>query len=881
MMFILPIFRKQLVCFLFLLLSVNVHGQTIKGKITDQQGKPIEYATIYIDEIKTGTITSESGEFIISLQPGTYTCIIQHLSYKTINKTIEIPQESILKIQMETKDILLREVTISSKEEDRAYSIIRKTVAKSPYYQRQLLKYTATYYGKGSVKVKDVPRLIGKVIEKEAQIKKGDVYTQESISEVTVTPQRTEQKVLSERSSYPKSLGVDGVSSFGYYNIYRDNTDFVSPVTKSGLSVYRYQWLYSYKDNELLIHHIKVIPRSNNFYTFSGYIDIIDGSWHVYNFDLSGSMDMGIAKMKFNIKENFVPVEDNVWMPGSLYEVFDVTAMRCNFIMSMTSSIRYKNYEVNPVLNSPNPAAEVIPMTSTPRKEPIISKKSEKLTKEITEITEKEKLTTRDAIKLVDLYEAKNKEDLKNNPINDSINSLELQKRYFVTKDSNASVYDTVLWDNYRTIPLSEEEITGFEQKQVKDSILDEKDKEREAKASKKKSLNLFKKKQFSMGIDWLKSTLGFNTVEGFNIGVNLYANKRFKDSVTSLNNTVNFGYGFASKHFFFDVSSKWSYNPKRFASLEVFGGKHTGDFKLEEQNGKQFTNTLSSLFFRDNLIHYYDRTFAGVKHKIEVFNGFQTTVGLSYEQQLPLENRSDYSFFFGKKREYRSNIPDNQYLAANPDFVSAHTMFLLDISLSYTPKMFYRFSENKKVKYYVRSKYPTFTLSWRKAINKVFGSNSDFDYLELNIAQTVDLILLKNLKYNLSTGFFPQTKDIHFSQYKHFQTNNFWVVFNPFYGAFNTMPSYRYSSNEWFVAGHLKFEAPYLMLKFIPGFNKTLITENLHLSFLSNPLTKGYVEVGYSLSKIYFLGNIGVFVGFDEFKDVYWSIRAGFSLFE
>ncbi len=875
------ILKKKFIFLLILLFSINVYAQILKGKITDVQGNPIEYATVYISEIQMGCVTSESGEFIISLKQGSYTCIIQHLSYQTVNKTVQFPQQSYLEIKMEPKAILLREVNIGSEDEDRAYAIIRKTVAKSPYYEKQLLKYTSTFYAKGTLKIKDIPKLAGKFIEKEAQIRKGDTYTEESISEVVVTPEKNIQKVISKRSSYPESFQI-GSSSFGYYNIYKNvNEEFISPVTKRGLSVYRYKWEYSYLDNELLIHHIKVIPRNSNPFTFSGYIDIIDGTWHVYNFDFRGSIDLGIGKANFSIKENFVPVENNVWMPGSLHEVFDAKAMGFGGVMSLTYSIRYKDYEVNPAINSPNPAAEVLPSIPTPEKKPVVSKKSEKLTREITEIIEKEKLSTRDAVKLVDLVEAKNKEDLKNNPRNDSINPLELQRRFFKTIDSNASNYDSVHWANYRTIPLSEEETFSFVQKQIKDSILEERNKEKEELLSQKKNLNLFKSKTFNMGIDWLNSVLAFNTVEGFKIGANVYANKRFKDSVTSLNNEVNFGYAFKAKHFFFDVSSKWNYNPKRFASLEIFGGKQTVDFKQKLQNGKYFVNSISSLFFRENLIQYYDRIFVGIKHEIEIFNGFQTSAGLSYEQQRPLDNRSDYSFFFRKKREYNSNIPDNEYLASNADYVSFHSTFLLDISISYTPKMFYLYYRNGKIKQYIKSKYPTFTLTWKKAISNVFGSNSQFDYLELNIAQNIDFGFLKTLKYSVSTGFFPHAKSIHFSNFKHFESNNFWVVFNQLSGAFNTMYNYRYSTNEWFASGNIKYETPYLVLKYIPGFNKTLITENLHLSILSNPLTKGYVEVGYSLAKIYFIGNIGFFVGFDEFKDVYWSIRVGFSLFD
>jgi len=866
---------KNALFLLFLLFCGNNFAQSLKGKVVDNQGNPIEYATIYISENKAGSTTSESGEFILPLKPGKYTLIVRHLSYQTITKTIEIPQTLFLEIKMEPKAIILKDVKVSAKDEDKAYRIIRNTVAKSPYYQKQLVSYKAIFYAKGTMKIKDTPRLVGKLIEKETQIRKGDVYTEESVSEVVVSPDRTEQRVISKRSSYPESLHFDAMSFYNY-NIYRsDNDNFISPVTKQGLSVYRYQLEYSYRDNDLLIYHIKVIPRNNTPFTFSGYIDIIDGSWHVYNFNFSGNVDLGIAKALFTIKQNYVPIENNVWMPGSYYTTFDIKAMGFNIILSTSYSTRYKDYTVNSLLFSPNPAAEV--PTPTPEKKPIVSKKSEKLTKEITEIMSKEDLKTRDAIKLVDLIEAKNKEDAKNNPKNDSVNPLEIQRRFFLTVDSNASNYDSTHWENYRTIPLSEEEVNSFEQRQINDSILEEKKKE---KLSQKRNSDTTKKKNKTLlyGVSPMKSVLAFNTVDGFKAGIHVYANKRFKDSVTTLNNGITVGYAFAAKHFFLDASLQWNYNRKRFASLELFGGKQSVDFNKERSGGNFIMSrgTINTLFFRKNLIQYYDRTYAGLRHKIEAFNGFQTLVGLSYEQQYPLDNRSDYSFFFRRTRNYKPNIPDNEYVINNIDYLSAQNAFLIDISVSYTPKMFYRYSKNRKIKHNIRSKFPTFTLSWKKGINNVFNCNSNFDYLEFNIAQNIDLKLFQTFQYSFSAGFFPNTKNIHFSDFKHFQTNDFWVVFNQFYGSFNTLSNYKYSTNEWFISAHAQYETPYLMLKFLPGLNKTLITENLYLSFLTNSLTKNYIEIGYSLSKIYMFGNIGFFVGFDEFKFANCSIRIG-----
>jgi len=138
---------------------------------------------------------------------------------------------------------------------------------------------------------------------------------------------------------------------------------------------------------------------------------------------------------------------------------------------------------------------------------------------------------------------------------------------------------------------------------------------------------------------------------------------------------------------------------------------------------------------------------------------------------------------------------------------------------------------------------------------------------------------MFKSLQYQLSAGVFTNTKNIHFSQFKHFQSNNFFLAFHPNFGVFHTIPHYKYSTNEWFVSGYLKYETLYLVLKYIPGLNKTLITENLYLSFLSNPLTKNYLEVGYSLSNIFFISNIGVFVGFNEFKYAGWNVKVGFTL--
>jgi len=42
---------------------------------------------------------------------------------------------------------------------------------------------------------------------------------------------------------------------------------------------------------------------------------------------------------------------------------------------------------------------------------------------------------------------------------------------------------------------------------------------------------------------------------------------------------------------------------------------------------------------------------------------------------------------------------------------------------------------------------------------------------------------------------------------------------------------------------------------------------ENLSLSYLGSRFHPNYTEIGYSISEIFFLGEVGVYFGFDDIK--------------
>jgi hypothetical protein len=77
----------------------------------------------------------------------------------------------------------------------------------------------------------------------------------------------------------------------------------------------------------------------------------------------------------------------------------------------------------------------------------------------------------------------------------------------------------------------------------------------------------------------------------------------------------------------------------------------------------------------------------------------------------------------------------------------------------------------------------------------------------------------------------------------------------------------YSMSTPEFFGELHMKYTTPYLLLKLLPLLSNTLIRENLSLSWLGSRYRSNYTEIGYSISEFLFVGEIGIYFGFDDIK--------------
>jgi outer membrane receptor for ferrienterochelin and colicins len=96
---------KYIVFICFLFISTFALGQTIRGKITTENGDEIPYANVYLKKTKIGTSSNNNGFYELNKIPkDRYTLLISSIGYKT--KAIEITVTSNKKI---TRNITLLE----------------------------------------------------------------------------------------------------------------------------------------------------------------------------------------------------------------------------------------------------------------------------------------------------------------------------------------------------------------------------------------------------------------------------------------------------------------------------------------------------------------------------------------------------------------------------------------------------------------------------------------------------------------------------------------------------------------------------------------------------------------------------------------------------
>ena len=98
------------IAFMFML-PLGLMAQTIKGKVTDTSGSALPYMNVLVQGTSTGTTTSDSGEFSLTVKSLPVTIVVSSIGFKT--KEVTVTTNSFLTIAIEEGDESLGEIIVT------------------------------------------------------------------------------------------------------------------------------------------------------------------------------------------------------------------------------------------------------------------------------------------------------------------------------------------------------------------------------------------------------------------------------------------------------------------------------------------------------------------------------------------------------------------------------------------------------------------------------------------------------------------------------------------------------------------------------------------------------------------------------------------------
>lgn len=882
-----------------LLTSLFVSAQVLKGKITNASGEPIPYATIYIQELRQGTSANSRGDYEIKLPSGKYMVTYQSMGYAPQYFNLAVSGQDILKnVTLTMQYYQIPEVRISATGEDPAYGIMRKAIGMAPYYLNCISHYKSEVYLKGNLEMQKIPKIIKLAIKKaekeegneQMKFKEGDVYLMESYNEVEFTaPDKYVKKVISFNSTFPdteeKVSPMDFINASFYSPKVGDIA--ISPLSPQAFQYYRFKYLGATLQGNNTINKIQVIPKVKSQNLVDGIIYIVEDLWCIHSLDLSLNNILGNIEMQ----EIYIPVKDEIWMPVTYKFKIDFSMLGIKAVIGYGSSIKYLDVALNASLHKPESiSANYYARNEAPAQKDIpVSKNQEKIQK----ILDKDEMKNADMIKLAKLMEKESEEALP-----DSVkNNLEIKNNTKTSVEKDAGKKDSVYWAEIRPIPLTGPELQSIIRR---DSIK----KETSLQAAKSDTLpkpQVKKKSKFAkmagniaFGHTWSDTTghrfnfgglinlksLSFNTVDGFTYGTDLRLSKGWKNN-KALSIAPEVRWAFSREKLMWKMNGTYSFNPMKQRQIFFRSGNTSRDIS-DGGSINPFLNSVTSLFFKDNYLKLYQSAFLTTGYRTEIVNGLRFEISAGYENRKVLSNTTGFTIIKNSKA-YTANVPDNEYLKAGSNPINAlrdQKHFEIVTNVTFTPRQ--KYSIYNKTKVYRGSEWPAFSLTWKHGINEfseLADKYKDFDLIRVDVAAGHDIGLTGHLTWRVSSGGFLNNRYLTWYDFVHFNAQPLPVLIDNYQDAFRLPAYYSLATPEFFGEGHIKYNTPYLLLKYIPGFSKTLARENLSLSWLVSRYHSNYTEIGYSITQLFFVGELGVYAGFDNLKYRSTGVRFVFNI--
>ena len=778
----------------FLLFSLLSFSQ-ITGKVTDTKDNPLPFVNVYLENTYKGTTTNETGNYELNIsQKKSYVIVFQYLGFKTVKKNVTVDQFPFtVNATLEEENLSLDEVVINS-EENPANKIMRATIARRKENLDKIESYSADYYSRGLMKIKDAPeKVFGQELDIEGldSTRSGILYLSETISKVQfLNPDRLKEKITASKISGDSNGFSFNNAQDVNFNLYNNTislgNEIISPIANNAFGYYRYnlEGIF-YDDRGNLINKIKVTPKRENDPIFSGYVYIVEDQWTLYaaELDITGEQARIPIADVISLKQNFSYSEsDSIWA---------LISQEINFtygIFGIKGDGRFTSVYSNYEFNAP--------------------------------------------IKKTDFG------------------------RELVSFEKEANKKDSTYWETVRPVPLTTEEATDYVKKDSIQERKESKPYLDSVDTAQNKFLltNILgytyqnSHKDYRFGFDIPTSSIQFNTVQGWNASANFFYRKNYDEFKRYLSANATINYGFAEDRLRAKASITYKFNDISRPFITLSGGAET----LQFNNANPISpigNTVASLGFIENYMKLYERQFAQLSYSEELFNGFRFYSTLSYERRNALFNTTDQTFYPEANKSYTSNNPLNEVAFGIAPF-QKHNILKLNVSVRINFGQNYLSYPDSK--YNIRnSKYPSLLLGYEKGFGAT-NSDYNFDQVKARIYQSFTIGNKGRFSYNIRGGKFFNAEDIAFMDFQHFNGNQINFSRRGVYtDVFNNLGYYDLSTNDSYLEIHAEHDFNGFILRKIPLVNKLNFNLVVGAHNLATPDNKPYQEFTIGLDNI------------------------------
>lgn len=829
--------RLWLFCLLcFFDASAFAQNVAFRGRVTDERGQGLPYASLSLSPGSHSTITNESGRFEIYLPAGNYTLQLHYLGFNALKVAVELGNAGLIRDFALTRQVFeLGEIKVNARAEDPAYAIMRRAIRNAPLHHAAVSAYEAKTYVKGSLTVTKAPWAVRKLMEQQ-NIKMGTTYLLESVSEVKYRfPATFSEKVVSIRSNLPP--GSSPTINFANFNFYRPNVgDIISPLSGRAFANYRFAYRGEKQEGNLKLVRIGIEARTKGPYLLSGDIYLLEPSLAIHALDVRYRDDNGV---EYHLQQEYQAFEE-VWMP-----VKQDVKLKANYL-GANADIRYvtsvRNYRVT---TNAEALAALRPVERLRFEE-----------------GNKGNRAARDEAR-------KMKKQTEHVP--DSLDVI----RYSYEVDTLARVTPDSMWSELRQMPLEENEIIGYREA---DSIYVAKN----LKADTSGENNRFKwyhpitghtyrlgpfiervgySKQLSyrgLAFDMIQRVDFYNTVEGVVLGSHLrYTTRKSRTSNEQLG--LNVRYAFARDRL---LTNAYYERNRAHYQWKMAAGTAISQYNNENPISPA-VNLVQTLLYNDNILKLYEKSFVEIKAARNLNPQWQLKGGVEYQYRSPLQNQARFAFFTAPGR-WSENAPANLHLPVTA--FNAHHFIGWHGEMEWRPWAKQAIINGEERVANRNKPIITFQL--------VGGhTGTTFWKADLGISQYKSLQKGNSLTFAANAGFFisPPQYFLDFNHFNAFQS----LLQSSESPYFRNLPVYQFSTNASYLKAFGVYRFGRLALTQWHYFRTLGIDEAFFASALYTPLVR-HAELGYNISGPFRLVGVDFFISANNILPIQGGVRFG-----